>query len=355
MSPKFLDQTGLTFDDVLLVPGYADFKRDETDISVKLSDKITLAIPLLSAPMDTVTNAAMAIKLGLLGGLGIIHRNMPVDTQSEEVRIAKKDTKLVGAAVGVGKDLSERIDELVKVGVDAVVVDSAHGYSKYVIEATKYVKEHHKHLFVIAGNVATKEGAEALIEAGASCIRVGMGPGAICTTRIISGMGVPQLSAVMDVVQVSKTRGISMIADGGIRYSGDVVKAMAAGADLVMIGSLFAGTLEAPGEMIEKDGKKYKSFRGMGSISAMKEGSAARYGQEYRKGQERKLIPEGIASWVPYRGTMEDVVTQLVGGLRTGMYYTGCRTIADLQTKTQFLRITQASLAESFPHDVIMK
>lgn len=346
---------GLAFDDVLLIPGYADFKREETDVSVDLPKGIHLSIPILSSPMDTVTKAPMAITLGNLGGLGFIHRNMPIERQKEEIKKAKNGTKLVGAAVGVGKDFESRLKEIIEGGADAVLIDSAHGFTKYVIEATSFVKNKYPKTLLISGNIATEKGAKALIDAGADVLRLGMGPGSICTTRIISGMGVPQITALAEAVAAAKEKQVPIIADGGIRFSGDIVKSLAVGARLVMLGSLLGGTDEAPGEITERNGKKYKTYRGMGSVSAMKEGSAARYGQEYRKGQEKKLIAEGVEGLVSYRGSVEDVISQLVGGLRTGMYYIGAKTVIELQEKAEFIQITQASLIESFPHDILLE
>lgn len=342
----------MTFDDVLLLPNFTEVKREEIDLTTQLTQEIRLKIPLLSSPMDTVTTSEMAIALGLLGGLGIIHRNMDIATQAVEVKNAKGKTALVGAAVGIGHDFEERVDALVSAGVDVLVVDSAHGFSKWVVEATKLISQKHKDVGLIAGNVATAAGAKALIEAGAQGIRVGMGPGSICTTRVISGMGVPQISAVLDVSSLCKKYGVPVISDGGVRFSGDIVKAIAVGASSVMLGSLFAGCLEAPGKIVKIKDKKYKVYRGMGSVSAMKEGSSSRYGQDYRRGQEKKLIPEGIEGMVPYSGTVEDVIVQLTGGLRSGMYYAGVKNIKELQEKTRLIKITQASLVESHPHDI---
>ncbi|OGG13397.1 guanosine monophosphate reductase [Candidatus Gottesmanbacteria bacterium RIFCSPHIGHO2_02_FULL_39_11] len=344
---------GLAYDDVLLIPGFADFKREETDVSIELPKGIHLSIPILSSPMDTVTMSGMAITLGNLGGMGFIHRNMPIEKEVNEIKKAKNKTKLVGAAVGVGKDFEERLKGIIDGGADAVLIDSAHGFTKYVIEATSYIKEKYPKVLLISGNIATQKGAKALIDAGADVLRVGMGPGSICTTRIVSGMGVPQITALEEAVKAANEKQIPIIADGGIRYSGDIVKSLAIGANLVMLGSLLGATDEAPGEITERNGEKYKTYRGMGSVSAMKEGSAARYGQEYRKGQEKKLVPEGVEGLVRYRGSVEDVISQLVGGLRTGMYYVGARTIQELQEKAEFIQITQASLIESFPHDII--
>lgn len=351
---KILETIGLTFDDVLLVPNFTSVKRDEIDICSYLTPKIRLSTPIISAPMDTVTTSKMAIALGKLGGLGIIHRNMTVSDQAKEVEKAHAENVLVGAAVGTGRDLEERVSALVRAKTDVLVIDSAHGFSKLVIEATKYISENYKNVALVSGSVATAAGAKALIEAGAAALRVGMGPGSICTTRIVAGMGVPQITAIMETVSVAKRFGIPAIADGGLRYSGDIVKAIAAGASTVMSGSLFAGCLEAPGKTVTIKGKKYKSYRGMGSVRAMKEGSAARYGQEYRRGQEKKLIPEGIEGLVPYAGTIEEQVSRLVGGLKAGMYYAGVKDITELQEKSRFIRITQASLIENHPHDIIL-
>lgn len=346
--------TGLTFDDVLLVPNFTDIKRDEVDVSTNLTAKVRLKLPLLSSPMDTVTNAQLAIALGKLGGLGVIHRNFTASGQAQEVKKVRKEVDLVAAAVGIGKDLDERMEALVKEGVDVIVVDSAHGYSKGVIEATQYIAKQYKDIALISGSVATAAGAKALIEAGAQCLRVGMGPGSICTTRVVAGIGVPQVTAIFDTVSIASRYNIPVIADGGLRFSGDIVKALAAGAAGVMAGSLFAGTKEAPGKVVTVVGKKYKAYRGMGSVSAMKEGSAMRYGQEYRQGQEKKLVAEGVEGMVPYKGTVAEVVAQLMGGLRSGMYYVGAVSIAKLQEKARFIQITQASLTESHPHDILI-
>lgn len=352
---KILEHTALTFDDVLLLPNYAAVRRDEIDLSSQLTKTIRLSLPILSAPMDTVTTAPLAIALGNAGGLGIIHRNLSIQQQAHEVHQAKDKTMHVGAAVGIGQDLADRVSALVIAGADVIVIDSAHGFSKGVVDATRYIADQYKYVGLVAGSVATAAGAKALIEAGAQCLRIGMGPGSICTTRIVSGMGVPQLTAIMETAAVAKAYDIPVIGDGGIRYPGDITKAIAAGASTVMMGSLFAGCEEAPGKTVTVKGKKYRSYRGMGSVAAMKEGSAARYGQEYRKGQEKRLIAEGVEGMVPYRGTVEDVITQLAGGLRTGMYYVGAKTIEELQTHSRFIRITTASMTESHPHDILMK
>lgn len=354
LSNKIVEEVGLTFDDVLLVPNYTEVKREEIDTSTRLGEKIKLSVPIVSAPMDTVTEAKLAIALGKMGGLGVIHRNLSITEQVAQVKHVEKEGLLTAAAVGIGSDLEERVEALVKVGVNVLVIDSSHGFSKWVIEATKYISENYKNIFLVSGSIATAAGAKALIEAGANALRVGMGPGSICTTRVVAGMGVPQITAVLNAVAVAKQFGVPVISDGGLRFSGDIVKAISAGASLIMSGSLFVGCFEAPGKIVTKNGKKYKSYRGMGSIGAMKEGSAARYGQNYRVGQEKKLIAEGVEGLVSYKGTVEEVVTQLVGGLRAGMYYAGVENIEELQTKTRLIRITQASLTESHPHDIII-
>lgn len=352
---KIIETTGLTFDDVLLLPSYTDTKRQDISLKTHLTQKISLDIPILSSPMDTVTNASLAIAIAKLGGMGFLHRNLTIDQQVEEIKVVKKGDHVVGAAVGIGKDFEERVEKLSSVKVDALIVDSAHGFSKWVIDAIEFIAQKYPHIELVGGNIATGDAAEALMKAGAKALRVGMGPGSICTTRIISGMGVPQITAIMEVYNVAKKHSIPVIADGGIRNSGDIVKAFAAGADCVMLGSLLAGSDEAPGERVKIDGKEYKRYRGMGSVAAMMEGGAARYGQEYIKGKEKKLVAEGVEGLVPYRGTLEDVISQLTGGLRTGMYYAGVKNIQELKEKARFLKITHASLIENYPHDIFLK
>jgi IMP dehydrogenase len=478
--PRFVDGSefsrGITFDDVLLVPQYSSVLPEEADVSTQLTPRIRLNMPLLSAPMDTVTESALAIALAQEGGIGIIHKNMAVDVQCREVRKVKRsesgvildpvtlrpedpvararevmslhnisgvpvveesgrivgiltrrdlkflereDLKIrdvmtsdnlvtgppgttldeaermlnrarveklllvdkqdrlaglitmrdidrsrdyqqsckddrgrlrVGAAVGV-RDF-ERVEALIQHGVDVIVVDTAHGHSENVIATVQELKRRHD-IDVIAGNVATADATEALIEAGADAVKVGIGPGSICTTRVVSGVGVPQLTAVLNCCHVATPRGIPVIADGGIRRSGDVVKALAAGASSVMMGSLFAGLEEAPGESITWRGRRFKEYRGMGSLGAMVKGSADRYGQ--KAGSPRgKLVPEGVEARIPYRGPLSDFVYQLVGGLRAGMGYCGAATIDELQKKATFCRVTSAGVVESHPHDVII-
>lgn len=465
---------GLTFDDVLLIPARSEVLPNTVIVATKLGPHVNLNIPLISAGMDTVTESALAISIARQGGLGIIHKNMKVEEQAEEVdrvkrsesgvitkpfylhphhhvhdaealmakyRIsgvpivdeqirlvgiltnrdlrfvhdystlisdvmtkehlvtapvgttlkeaevilqrhkieklplvdnqgilkglitikdiekatqfpnAAKDTQgrlLVGAAVGVSKDTMRRVEALVKAEVDAVVVDTAHGHSLGVLETVRKLRELYPKLTIIAGNVATGEGTRDLIEAGASVVKVGIGPGSICTTRVVAGIGVPQVTAIYDCATVAREYGVPIIADGGIRYSGDIVKAIGAGASAVMLGSIFAGTEEAPGDTEIFQGRRFKVYRGMGSIGAMEAGSKDRYFQE----NERKLVPEGIEGRVPYKGPLVDTVYQLVGGLRSGMGYCGTPTIPDLQNNGRFIRITSASLRESHPHDV---
>lgn len=465
---------GLTFDDVLLVPRKSEILPREVDVSINLSANVKLNIPLISAGMDTVTEAALAISMAREGGIGIIHKNMSVAQQAEEVDRVKRSESgvitnpfsltpnhhvydaeelmgkyrisgvpvvdehgklvgiltnrdlrfihdysikisevmthenlvtapvgttlqqaegllqkhkieklplvdetntlkglitikdiekaiqfphaakdkhgrlLCGAAVGIAKDTLERAHALVEAGVDALVVDTAHGHQRNVLEMVRKLRDKYPDLTLIAGNVATGEGTRDLIEAGASVIKVGMGPGSICTTRIIAGIGVPQITAIYDCASAAREYNIPIIADGGIKYSGDVTKAIASGASAIMIGSLFAGTEESPGESEIYQGRRYKVYRGMGSIGAMKEGSKDRYFQE----NESKLVPEGIEGRVAFKGPLADTVHQLIGGLRSGMGYCGTKSIDELKNDTQFVRITNAGLRESHPHDV---
>ena len=464
---------GITFDDVLLVPSYSEVTPNMIDLSTKLTQKISLNIPMMSASMDTVTEHRMAIAMARQGGIGIIHKNMSVEKQAEEVDkvkrsengvitdpfslsedntladaddlmakfrisgvpitkngklvgiitnrdlkfetdyrkkikdcmtfeglitapegitleeakqilakarkeklpivdkdnnlkglITRKDIEkqikypqsakdeqgrlLCGAGVGITADMMERVDALVNAHVDVIVVDSAHGHSRNILEAVRRIKLAYPDLQVIAGNIATREAAEALIEAGADCVKVGIGPGSICTTRVVSGIGVPQITAIMDCYQAAKEHNIPVIADGGIKYSGDMTKALAAGANVCMMGSIFAGCDEAPGTFELFQGRKYKVYRGMGSLAAMENGSKDRYFQENAK----KLVPEGVEGRVAYKGSVEDTVFQLIGGIRSGMGYCGCPTITDLHKNGRFIKISAASLKESHPHDI---
>jgi len=364
---------GITFDDVLLIPGYADFSRSDIDLSTQLTKNIKLTSPFVSAPMDTVTESKLAIALAEQGGIGIIHRNLAISDQADQVAEVAKYKLLVGAAIGANPGFEDRAKALVAAGVSVIVIDSAHGNAKPIIEALHYMKKTFPHVEIIAGNIATKEGAENLIKAGADALRVGMGPGAICTTRIISGMGVPQLTAIMETVSAAKKHNVPVIADGGIKYSGDMVKAFAAGAATVMMGSYFAGALEAPGKtheltpeqvpsrfksILSKKQKTYtfKEYRGMGSIAAMQEGAKIKSEDEFhgKSYKDRVLVAEGVESLTPVKGTVKDIVDQSIGGIRSGMYYVGVRTIKELQEKGRFMQITQASLTESHPHDILV-
>ena len=475
---------GLTFDDVLLLPDYSEVLPKEVSVRTRLTKRLFLNIPILSAAMDTVTEAEMAIAMAREGGLGVIHKNLSIEAQAAMVRKVKrseagmiqdpvtlpptatledaerlmreyrigglpvvdvygrllglvtnrdlrferdlkrpvtevmtpverlvtarpgttleeaeellrrhkveklplvdesgrlkglitlkdivkrrqypnavKDAQgrlLVGAAVGASKDLPERAQALVEAGVDVLVLDSAHGHSKGILEALAYLKETFgERVEVIAGNVATREGARALAERGADAVKVGIGPGSICTTRVVTGVGVPQITAILEAAAGVKDLDVPVIADGGIKYTGDVAKAIAAGAHAVMLGSMLAGTDEAPGEEVLKDGRRYKLYRGMGSLGAMKQGSADRYFQDPEKGETeaKKLVPEGIEGMVPYKGPVADVLYQIVGGLRSAMGYVGAPDIETFRKKARFVRMTMAGLIESHPHDVVV-
>jgi IMP dehydrogenase len=471
----------LTFDDVLLVPAYSQVLPRDTSLATRLSRRITLNLPLVSAAMDTVTEARLAIAIAQEGGIGIIHKNLTAQQQAKEVARVKRyesgvlrdpitigpdtpvrevmalaqqhgisgfpvlegrtvvgivtnrdlrfETRMdvpvrqimtprerlvtvgegatldegkalmhqhklervlvvndafelrglmtvkditkqtsfpnaardqhgklrVGAAVGVGEGTEERVEALAAAGVDAIVVDTAHGHSAGVIERVRWVKRHYPQVEVIGGNIATGEAALALVEAGADAVKVGIGPGSICTTRIVTGVGVPQIMAIDNVAKVLRGSGVPLIADGGIRYSGDIAKAIVAGADCVMMGSALAGTDEAPGETILYQGRSYKSYRGMGSLGAMAKGSADRYFQEGDGGNNpntAKLVPEGIEGQVPYKGSVVGIIFQMAGGLRASMHYCGCATVAEMQTKAEFVEITSAGVRESHVHDV---
>ena len=333
-------ELGLTFDDVLVKPCYSKVLPSRTDTSTKISVNIKLHIPLVSSPMDTVTEAEMAIALAKQGGIGIIHRNLSIEKETEEVKKVKEKRLKVGAAVGVFDQ--KRIEALVEAGVDLIVIDTAHGHSKDVIESLKLYKKICD-VDIMAGNIATKEGATTLIENGADSLRVGIGPGSACITRKVSGVGVPQLHAIASVADVASEYDIPVVADGGIRCSGDIVKAIVAGADCVMIGNLFAGTDEAPGKIITKKGKKFKKYRGMGSEEVVKK--LDRYA---------KLVPEGIVGLVPYRGKVENVIHKLVGGLKTGMGYVGAKNIRELKLKGKFIKVSPLGERENQPRNVFI-
>ena len=361
---------GLTFDDVLLIPAESHVLPNEVDLSTKLADNIKLNIPLISAGMDTVTEGAMAIAMALQGGLGVVHKNMSIQAQASEVANVKsvvvpsnatkaavddQNRLLCAAAVGVTSDTFERAEALLEAGADAIVIDTAHGHSAGVLRKIKEIRDHFPKQTLIAGNVATGDATRALFDAGVDVVKVGIGPGSICTTRIVAGVGVPQITAIYDAATAAREYHKPIIADGGIKYSGDVVKALAAGGNAVMLGSMLSGTTEAPGEIFEDNGKKYKRYRGMGSVGAMAQahGSSDRYFQG-GVNEANKLVPEGVEARVQYKGDVSDVVFQIDGGLRSGMGYCGAANIPELIEKAQFVQITNAGLRESHPHDVQM-
>lgn len=359
---------GLTFDDVLLIPAESHVLPNEVDLSVNLADNIKLNLPFISAGMDTVTESSMAIAMALQGGMGVIHKNMSIVAQAGEVATVKgvmlsgnftraavdeENKLLVAAAVGVTSDTFQRAQALLEAGANAIVIDTAHGHSAGVLRKIKEIREHFPKATLIAGNVATAEGTKALFDSGVDIVKVGIGPGSICTTRIIAGVGVPQITAIYDAASVAREYGKTIIADGGIKYSGDIVKAIAAGGNAVMLGSMFAGTTETPGQIITDGDKKYKVYRGMGSIGAMAQshGSSDRYFQG-GVNEANKLVPEGIEARVEYKGDVSDTIFQLIGGLRSGMGYVGARDIDELINKAQFVQMTNSGLRESHPHDV---
>lgn len=371
---QILVEKGLAFDDVLLRPGHTTFTREDIDLTTRITPKLSLAIPIVSSPMDTVTGHRLAIALAELGGIGIIHRNLPIENQADEVRLVRAKGLIVGAATGVGPGYHKRVEALVEADVSVIVVDSAHGDSSGVLDAVRYIKKQFPHVEVIGGNVATKEGANNLIEAGVDGLRVGMGPGSICTTRVISGMGVPQFTAICDTSSVGRKHNIPVIADGGIKHSGDIVKALAGGASAVMMGSFLAAVDESLGEVVElhrnevparfksilsadKETYSFKRFRAMGSTGAMKEGARVLAEDEFHGKSyfdSKVLVAEGVESLVPSRGSLKSAIEQTAGGLRSGMFYVGARTVDELFRVSVFLQITSASLVESHPHDVFI-
>ena len=342
----------LTFDDVTLAPKYSEILPSEVDTSIKLTQILKLNIPLLSSAMDTVTESKMAIAIAKKGGLGIIHRNLDIKNQVLEIKKVKKHKLLVGAAVGAGPNEFRRAEAILKENIDMIVVDTAHGHSKKVSEIIKFIKKKKfKKTALCAGNIATLEAAKFLIKLGVDIIKVGIGPGSICTTRLVAGIGVPQLSAILNVRNGIKNKNVKIISDGGIKYSGDLAKAFAAGADAVMIGSLFAGTDEAPGKLIKRNGKLFKSFRGMGSVGAMNKGSADRYFQSKQK-DTSKYVPEGVEGFAKYKGKVDNIIFKLIGGLKSSMGYLGSKQIKYLRDKPKFVKITKAGFYESMVHNV---
>ena len=342
----------LTFDDVTLVPKYSSVLPSDVITETSLSKNLHLKIPLITSAMDTVTESKMAIAIAKAGGIGVIHRNLDVKKQILEIKKVKSQKLLVGAAVGAGDNEFIRAKKILKENIDLLVVDTAHGHTKKVGEIiTKIKKIKPKKVTLCAGNVATSEAASFLVKLGVDIIKVGIGPGSICTTRLVAGIGVPQLSAILNVKKGLKKKKVSIIADGGIKFSGDIVKALAAGADAVMIGSLFAGTDEAPGKIIKKNGKLYKSFRGMGSIGAMNKGSADRYYQLKQK-DKSKYVPEGVEGFVKYKGKVDKIFYKLIGGLKSSMGYLGAKKINLLRTNPRFVKITKAGFYESMVHNI---
>ena len=341
----------LTFDDVALVPQYSSILPHETITKTELSKNLKLNIPLLSSAMDTVTESKMAIAIARSGGLGIIHKNLNPKNQVLEVKKVKKNNMIVGAAVGTNEKDIDRVYKLLESKVDLIVVDTAHGHTKKVLTIIKKIKKISKNSIVCAGNIATGKAAKFLADSGADIVKVGIGPGSICTTRLVTGIGVPQLSAILDVKEALKNYKTKIISDGGIKFSGDISKAIAAGADAVMIGSLFAGTTESPGKIFKYKGKLYKNFRGMGSAGAMSAGSADRYFQKKNKNIS-KYVAEGVEGIVQFKGPLNKIIYQLVGGLKSSMGYMGSKTIKDLQKKSEFVKITKAGFYESMVHNV---
>ena len=364
--------TALTFNDVLLLPGYSDFSRSAINLETNLTQKIKLKIPFISAPMDTVTESGLAIALAKIGGIGIIHRNLTVNAQADEVKKVKTKKLLVGAAIGPSAGFEDRARALTAAGVDVIVIDSAHGFTKSTVDTIRQIKKKYPKMQVIAGNIATYEGALGLIRAGADGLRVGMGPGAICTTRVISGMGVPQITAIRQTAKAANKAKIPIIADGGMASSGDFVKALAAGASSVMMGGFFASASESPGKKITltadqvphrfksifngNDSFVFKEYRGMGSEAAMKRGAQIKsesefHGKSYR---DRTLIAEGVEGLVPVKGAVAELVDVAIGGIKSGFYYCGAKNISEMHKTARFIQITQQSLAESHPHDILV-
>ena len=342
----------LTFDDVTLAPKYSTILPSEVDTKTELSKNLILKIPLLSSAMDTVTESKMAIAIAKAGGIGVIHRNLEIKKQIKEIKKVKAKKLLVGAAVGAGNNELKRAEAIINENVDLIVVDTAHGHSKKVAEIIKVIKNKKSlKTTLCAGNVATKEAAKFLIKLGVDVIKVGIGPGSICTTRLVAGIGVPQLSAILETKKGIKNNKTKIISDGGIKYSGDIAKALAAGADAVMIGSLFAGTVEAPGKLIKKKGNLYKNFRGMGSVGAMNKGSADRYFQKKQK-DSSKYVPEGVEGLVKFKGDVGKIIYKLIGGLKSSMGYLGSKRVINLRNKPIFMKITKAGFYESMVHNV---
>ncbi len=343
----------LTFDDVLLLPRFSKVLPSDTDISINLSQRIKLKAPFLSSAMDTVTESKMAIAIAKSGGIGIIHRNLDIKKQSLEVKKVKKNNLFVGAAIGTSYEDLNRAKILMDSGVDLLVIDTAHGHSEKVLQILSKIKKNNLNLPICVGNIATSEAALKLYNSGADIIKVGIGPGSICTTRMVAGIGVPQITAIMDVYKVLKGKKIKIISDGGIKFSGDIAKALAAGADAIMMGSIFAGTEESPGKKFKIKNKFYKKYRGMGSIGAMSAGSSNRYFQKNHK-DKSKFVPEGVDGRVEYKGNVSKIIYQLKGGLKSSMGYIGAEKISEIKKNAKFIKITKAGFYESMVHSVEM-
>ena len=348
-----LIKEALTFDDVLLVPRYSSVLPAETNLHVDLGYGLKLGIPFLSSAMDTVTESSMAIAIAKKGGLGIIHRNLSIPDQTTEIKKVKSKNLLVGAAVGTSNEDLLRTKSMIDAGVDLIIIDTAHGHSDKVIKILSKIKKINSKKPICVGNIATAEAALKLYNEGADILKVGIGPGSICTTRMIAGIGMPQISAVIEVKKSMKNKKIKIIADGGIKFSGDIIKGIAAGADAIMMGSIFAGTDESPGKKYKYKNKYYKSYRGMGSIGAMSAGSSNRYFQKNHK-DKSKFVPEGVEARVIYKGTVDKILYQLQGGLRSSMGYIGAKKILEIQKKAKFVKITKAGFYESMVHSVEM-
>ena len=341
----------LTFDDVLMLPQYSNVLPSETNISLDLTKKILLKVPFLSSAMDTVTESKMAIAMAQAGGIGVIHRNLNIKRQTKEVIKVKKQKLIVGAAVGTNLEDIERAKSLIHNGCNLIVIDTAHGHSEKVLKTLTKLKKIDAKTPICVGNIATGKAAKKLYNYGADIIKVGIGPGSICTTRMVAGIGVPQISAIMEVKQALKNKKIKIISDGGIKFSGDIAKALAAGADAIMMGSIFAGTEESPGKKFKIKNKLYKLYRGMGSIGAMSSGSSERYFQKNYK-DKSKFVPEGVESRVLYKGKVSKIIYQLQGGLRSSMGYIGASKLDEVSKKSKFIKITKAGFYESMVHSV---
>jgi len=341
----------LTFDDVLLIPKFSSTLPTETNLSINLAKNLKLKIPFLSSAMDTVTESKMAIAIAHQGGLGVIHRNLSINSQVKEIKKVKNNKLLVGAAVGTSEEDILRAKSILDAGLDLLVIDTAHGHSLKVINTLKKIRKFSNKIPICVGNIATGEAAVKLYNEGADILKVGIGPGSICTTRMIAGIGVPQITAIRNVKKSMKNKKIKIISDGGIKFSGDLVKAIAAGADAIMMGSIFAGTEESPGKKFKYKNKLYKSYRGMGSIGAMSAGSSNRYFQKNYK-DKSKFVPEGVEARVLYKGSVEKIIYQLQGGLRSSMGYIGAKKIEEIYKKGKFIKITKAGFYESMVHSV---